>query len=146
MESIAQWLNNAGYGGGMHYVFAGGDNEGGNLERWFNYLYKNNLARDHYRLSNGYSRIGYSIEWAQEESALQAADVITFEFNKAAESSAELRRPLGLGDMRKSLPTLCKNLYRANLMMEPNLINSWNKMRDFKDKNGFICRHEDLRD
>lgn len=123
MEHMAQLLNKERYNGLIHYVFAGGDGEGGNLERWFDQLYRNDLARKHYRLSKGYSRIGYDIQWAKSEPALQAADIAAFEFNKAALIAAETKQPLKLDAVRKSLPNLCRTYHNGKLLMEQDFAN-----------------------
>src|SRR5882724_1201387 len=89
MESIAMWADKRNYFGPIHYVFAGGDGEGGNLEKWFTRLWQSNNARKRFRLSKGYSRLGYDIQWMRAEPALQAADIAAFEFLKAALKHAE---------------------------------------------------------
>jgi hypothetical protein len=93
----------------VHYVLAGGDGEGGNLERWFDYCMRTESSRQFYRLVKGYTRLGYDIQWMKDEPALQAADIAAYEFNKVAIKVTENPTAnIPLDEMRKSLPILCR--------------------------------------
>lgn len=109
MKMIGFWCSGKAFYDPVHYIFSGGDGEGGNLERWFNYCMKDESSRQFFRLSKDYSRLGYDIQWMKDEPALQAADIVTYEFNKVAIRVTE--NPdvtIPLDEMRKSLPILCK--------------------------------------
>jgi hypothetical protein len=110
MKQIALWCSShIMYNHPIHYIFAGGDKEGSNIENWFDYCWNSEQDKNYFRLNKGYTRMGYDIQWMQAEPALQAADVAAFEFNKVALKVVEW----GGGDipkseMRKSLSPLCR--------------------------------------
>jgi hypothetical protein len=136
MEKIAAWAEDNRYYDPIHYVFAGGDGEGGNLENWFDDCFRNKAARNRYRLSKGYSRIGYSIEWAQKEPALQAADMAAYEFNKVSLLAAEKGRMVTEDEVRKSLLNLCRTRHEGMLLTERELVPSFKQMLAFYKKHG----------
>jgi hypothetical protein len=106
---IAQWADVHDYHDPIHYIFAGGDGEGSNLERWFVAAYKDEKLRRRFRLGKGYSHLPYEIQMMKGEPALQAADIAAFEFNKLALEIAEKGGPdIPLSELRRSLSSLCK--------------------------------------
>lgn len=119
MEQVAKWADENHYNDPIHYVFAGGDKEGANLENWFDYCWGSKSAQKRYRLSKGYSRIGYSIEWAQAEPALQAADIAAFEFNKlVVKATKNGSFEIDQNELRKSLLNLCNAKHSGILLTE----------------------------
>jgi len=148
MESLVQWTTQHGYDGPIHYVFAGGDKEGGNLERWFDYCFSNEVARERYKLSKGYSRVGYSIEWMKAEPALQAADIAAFEYNKLALRVLDTGKrvsEMNSAEVRRSLVNLCDTRHNGKLLAEKNLIPSFAEMVKFKKKHGSAFTLRELR-
>jgi hypothetical protein len=143
MESIVRWATQNKYAGQIHYVFAGGDGEGGNLERWFDYCWANRTARERYRLSKGYSRRGYDIEWMRAEPALQAADIAAFEYNKLAQTVAKSGKrvpQLDRNEVRRSLINLSNTRHNGKLLTEKHLIPTFAAMLKFKKQHpsGFV--------
>jgi hypothetical protein len=137
MEQIAQWADSEGYHDPIHYVFAGGDGEGANLENWFNHCWSSETARKRFRLSNGYSRIGYDIEWMKDEPALQAADIAAYEFNKLALKAAERGGfEIDENELRKSLLNLSRTAHRGGLLTEMELRKAFPPMVAFKKRHG----------
>jgi hypothetical protein len=139
MESVFLWRVRNGYDGPIHYVFAGGDREGGNLERWFDHCWNNDVASERYKLAKGYSRVGYSIEWMKAEPALQAADIAAFEYNKLALKVAESGRrvnEMNKAEVRRSLVNLCNTRHNGKLLTEKHLVPSFAEMLKFKRKHG----------
>jgi hypothetical protein len=91
----------------IHYIFAGGDGQGGNLENWFNHCWQKESDRYYYRLHKGYTKMGYGIAWMEGEPALQAADVATFELSKVGvEVTVRGHSDIEMTELRKSLPVL----------------------------------------
>lgn len=92
----------------MHYIFAGGDvGEASNLHAWFDHCWNDDGDRYYYRLSKGYTSMGYDTQWMKGEAALQAADVATFELSKlGVEIAVRGHSNIPLDELRKSLPVL----------------------------------------
>ena len=134
MMNIRRWADENRHNDPIHYVFAGGDGQGNNLERWFDYCWRDRYARKRFRLDKGYSRIGYKIEWMKAEPALQAADIAAFEFNKVALKADEKQTlALDMGELRKSLPSLCQTHHYTILATENQLRDGFAKF-PFKQK------------
>jgi hypothetical protein len=109
MDAIGQWADENNYNDPVHYIFAGGDKEGGNLEGWFDYCWKYPELRHRFRLGKGYSRVPHSIQYAAAEPALQAADIAAYELNKAAIKWLERGlQPTPLSEMRAALRSLVR--------------------------------------
>lgn len=110
MKQIAWWCNRhfpLYQRNPIHYIFANGDNEGGNLEKWFNLLWQDPGDRYYFRLHKGYSRIGYDLQWMESEPALQAADVVAFELGKVGvEVTVRGAADIPFDELRRSLPVL----------------------------------------
>ena len=109
MKTIAAWCNDNfehyKYNP-IHYIFASGDGEGGNLERWFKFCRDDEGDRFYFRLGKGYS-LAYDMAWMEHEPALQAADVAAFELSKVGvEVAARGHTDIPLGELRRSLPVL----------------------------------------
>ena len=109
MDAIRQWADENNYYDPVHYIFAKGDKEGGNLHRWFDYCWKHEDLRHRFRLGKGYSRVPHSMQFSAVEPALQAADVAAYEFHKFAVSWIES----GLQEIEKArLRAAIKSLTR----------------------------------
>lgn len=114
MRGIALWANKHNYYDPIHYVFAGGDGEGNNIERLFVALWNYESDRHHYHLSKGYSHVPYSVEMMKGEPALQAADITAFESQKMALKWLESDCTEDPSDkLRKSLFSLAKAEHRG---------------------------------
>lgn len=94
----------------IHYIFASGIGEGGNLDNWFKHCWEETGAATHYyRISKSYSRWGYSIADMKQERAIQAVDVCAFEMSKiAVDVQARGGGKIPVEDTRKSMPSLGK--------------------------------------
>jgi hypothetical protein len=82
LRGIRGWANEQKIANPIHYVFAGGDGEGRNLELLFDFLWQNPDRAKSFRLYKGLTRSGYDTAWMKQEPALQAADVGCFELHK----------------------------------------------------------------
>jgi hypothetical protein len=61
------------------------------------------------RTGSVYRRKGPTSQWMEAEPALQAADVVAFEFGKiAVEVARRGHTNFGLDELRRSVPSLCK--------------------------------------
>jgi hypothetical protein len=136
MERICLWANYHRIEDRIHYVFAGGDNEGGNIERWFISVWRDPIARERYRLTKGYSRWGFQMDMAEGEPALQAADIAAYEFNKFAERAIKNGLVIKPDDLRKSVLNLARepNPHIPLLLIEDGLRQSFAQMVEFKKK------------
>lgn len=121
MESIAMWADENGYHDPIHYVFASGDRQEGDLGRWFEACWNIDFMCRHYRLSKSYSVMPYSIAEMKFEPAIQAADVGVYEFNKAAIQAVENGGDLDVGRLRKSLLNIAKVRHNGKVMTLPEL-------------------------
>lgn len=135
MESIAQWANKHTYYDPIHYVFAGGDGEGGNLEKWFVSCWENDNLRKHFRLSKSYSHMPYDIARMKDEPALQAADIAAYEFNKVALEVAERGGlDIPIKELRKSLSSLCQADHNGLLLRDQELAKAFPHMVKYKER------------
>jgi len=126
MEAIARWADLSTYYDPIHYVFAGGANEGGNLERWFNYCWKHPGIKAHFRLGKGYSRFPYDTQYANDEPALQMADTAAYEFNKAAMLWVQRGfRDMDKSEMRRSLGSLARTDHAGWLFRKEELLQTY---------------------
>jgi hypothetical protein len=128
MKGIAWWCNRnpERYKRNLiHYIFAGGDGEGRNLENWFDYCWNDESDRYYFRLSKGYSRYprnAYDTQWMESEPALQAADVAAFELGKiAVEVALRGHTNIPFEELRKSIPSLCKAPHIGLTLTGPEL-------------------------
>jgi hypothetical protein len=109
MKAIRLWADRHNYHDPIHYIFASGDREAGNLERLFEDMWNNSVAPHGFRLSKGYSHLPYGIEQMKQEPALQAADILAYESYKA--NLEWIRRgfvDIPKDELRKSLSTLAR--------------------------------------
>lgn len=108
----------------IHYIFAGGDGEGGRLQKLFKEMWDDSVAYDLFRLGKSYSAMPYSIKEAKTEPALQAADIAAFEMNKAQLIwRANEFKDTPLDEFRKSLAALGRSkhwglFYQAEQLRE----------------------------
>lgn len=64
MKQIAWWCSShLMYNHPIHYIFAGGDKEGGNIENWFDYCWHSEQDKNYFRLNKDYTRKGYDTQW-----------------------------------------------------------------------------------
>jgi len=122
MEGIANWANQSIYYDPIHYIFAGGDDETGNLDSWFSRLFERALMINHFRLGKGFGRIGYDIQWMKSEPALQAVDCPAYELNRAVIEWAKRDfSPILKSELRKSLSSLCRIDHSGATLRKPEL-------------------------
>jgi hypothetical protein len=122
MKMIALWCSTNVIYDPIHYIFAGGDGEGGNIEKWFRFCWNSEQDRGYYRLNKGYTRMGYDIQEMEAEPAIQAADIAAFEFNKVAQEIAQRGNvDIPLDELRKSLPSLGRAPHYSLTLTEENL-------------------------
>lgn len=108
MGHVASWAIHYGYNDEIHYVFASGDREEGNIKDFFASIWKNDKAIRFFRVSKARARSGYEIRSAKDEPALQAADIAAYEFNKIALNCIENADDLDPNTLRKSVLNLCR--------------------------------------
>lgn len=122
----------------IHYVFAGGDGEGGRLGDLFDDMWEDPVANSVFRLSKSYARMPYEIKKMKETPALQAADIAAFEMQKFALKMHELNYPLQVPKdlFRTSLVSLGKTRHGSFIYRKTELEKSFaeiiehNKMRE----------------
>jgi hypothetical protein len=109
MKTIAWWCNRhfSHYKyNPIQYVFAKGDGEARNLEKWFDHCQTDEGDHFYFRLGKGPSGV-YDLAWMKDEPALQAADVAAFELSKVGvEITARGHSNIALDELRRSLPVL----------------------------------------
>jgi hypothetical protein len=139
IKAIALWANRHHYNDPIHYVFASGDGEGGNLERLFMDMWDDSVAKNLFRLSKNHFHKPYSIEMMKGEPALQAADIGAFELHKAVlKWIARGYVDMPKNTLRKSLTTLARTshygwVYRKKEITETFAdIIAHNKNRHFR--------------
>lgn len=128
MESVAMWADENDYHDPIHYVFASGDKQGGNLEQWFDACWEVDYMRKHYRLSKDYSVMPYSIAKMKLEPAIQGADVGLYEFNKYSVEVVRAGGDQSKVKMRESLKNLAKVKLNGKLMMYNELMEALEHM------------------
>jgi hypothetical protein len=136
MKFIAQWAKENDYPYPIHYTFAKGDGEGGNLERLFKDLWNSYFDRGYYHLSESNGVTPFSMEKMSDEPALQAADITAYEANKVALKWLEFstsENPTEL--MRKSFASLAQTSHSGSVLTKEHLL------KDFAD----IIRYESKR-
>lgn len=139
MKMIALWCSEKVIYDPIHYIFAGGDKEGGNIENWFDYCWKDEQSKNYFRLSKGYTRMGYDIKWMEGEPALQAADIAAFEFNKAAQEIAQRGNvDIPLDELRKSLPSLGRAPHFSFTLTRENLPESFAQIIRYRRSKGTL--------
>lgn len=108
IKLVADWANRHNYNNPIHYIFAGGDREDGNLKKMFVDMWNDLEARHLYCLSKDSSHVPYDIQMMKAEPALQAADVIAFEMQKGVLEWIERDfADIPISELRKSLASLC---------------------------------------
>lgn len=141
MKAIAFWCSQNVIYDPIHYIFAGGDNEGGNIERWVDYLWnKDEQSKNFFRLNKGYSRAGYDIQWMQDVSPLQAADIVAYEFNKVAVevTGRGYVAEIPLEELRKSLPNLCKTAHFGLALGREYLLDAFAQIIRLRKSKGLL--------
>lgn len=126
MRDITQWAKDNNYSDPIHYIFANGDNEGGNLERFFVDLWESGIDRAYYQLGKDYSTLPYNVESMKDEPALQAADITAFEANKVALKWKEFSNsqdPTSL--MRKSFSSLAQTRHSGSVFTKERLLETF---------------------
>jgi hypothetical protein len=138
MGHVGAWANHYRFSGEIHYVFASGDGEDGNIKDFFASCWKNKDAVRFFRLTKAVSPTGYEIKPAKHEPALQAADIATYEFNKLALHSLENNYELDETVLRKSVLNLCRepNNNAPLLLAGDRMARAFGAMVAFKEKHG----------
>jgi len=138
MEGIARWANEHIYYDPIHYIFAGGDDDIGDLDKWFNRCFKRDITIRHFRLGKGFSRIGYDIQWMRSEPALQMVDCPAYELSKMTiEWAKNGFQPMQLSELRKSLSSLCKIDHFGVTLEESELLRYYADIRSADKRLGF---------
>lgn len=139
MEGVALWANTSNYyDDPIHYIFADGDDETGNLDRWFSRCFERDLTINHYRLGKGFTRMGYDLQWMKQEPALQAVDCPAYELNRAVIEWAKGDfNPILKSELRKSLSSLCRIDHFGVTLRKPELIESFEAIRANDKRLGF---------
>lgn len=108
MKDIRNWMKDNKINEPVHYIFAGGDREGNNLEALFADLWDDIERAKRFRLSRGFSRMGYDTAWMKAEPALQATDIGCYELHKLMLLWVEMGYPdhIPVAIRRKSLSAL----------------------------------------
>jgi hypothetical protein len=131
--------NTHNYYGPIHYVFAAGDGEDGNIERLFLDMWNDPIAKRLFRLSTNHATKPYSIEKMKEQPALQAADVAAFEMHKG--QLEWIKRgfvDIPKNELRKSLGSLARTTHAGWVYTNQQLVESFeeimvhNKNRKFR--------------
>ncbi|HYE16363.1 MAG TPA: hypothetical protein VD968_18135, partial [Pyrinomonadaceae bacterium] len=131
MEGVAMWANSQVYYDPIHYIFAGGDDETGNLDRWFSHCFERDLTIRHFRLGKGFTRIGYDLQWMKSEPALQMVDCPAYELNKMTIEWAKNNfNPILKSELRNSLSSLCRIDHFGVTLRKPELIESFDAIRE----------------
>jgi hypothetical protein len=139
MKMIARWSSGGAIYDPIHYIFAGGDGESNNIEKWFDYCWSDQQSRDYFRLSKGYTRMGYDIQWMKAEPALQAADIAAYEFNKVAIKVTEKGdNDIPVAEMRKSLPVLCRAEHYSFTLTEESLPGAFDQILRVRKSQGLL--------
>ena len=108
MAHAAMWASHNKYDDEIHYVFASGDCEDGNIARFFDSLWEYEKAQQFFRLTKEISPTGYELQSAQTQPAIQAADIAAYEFNKLAMHCLENNYEIDEHTARKSVVNLCR--------------------------------------
>lgn len=142
MKMIAQWCSShLIYDEAIHYIFAGGETkEAGNIANWFDYCWNDERSKNYFRLNKGYTRLKfYDIQDAVVEPALQAADIVAYEINKASQEVV-IRGggDIPLDELRKSLPSLGRTPHLSATLTEENLPDAFAQIKRFMKSKGHI--------
>jgi hypothetical protein len=138
MAGVAVWANSTGYYEPIHYIFAGGDDDIGDLDKWFNRCFKRDLTINHYRLGKGFTRIGYDIQWMRSEPALQMVDCPAYELNRAViEWAKQGFNPILKSELRASLSSLCRIDHFGATLRKPELLQVYADIRANDKRLGF---------
>lgn len=108
---VARWAKRNKVTMPIHYVFASGDGEGGNLERLFTDIWRDPISRKFYQLNKSYSHMPfYDIADMSDEPAIQAADIYAYELHKNTQRAVGKSYPdfMPPDESRKSLIALAK--------------------------------------
>lgn len=130
MKGVAMWANEHNYYEPIHYIFAGGDDDIGDLDRWFNRCFKHDSTISYYRLGKGFTRIGYDIQWMKSEPALQMVDCPAYELNRAnIEWAKNDFNPILKSELRDSLSSLCRIDHFGATLRKPELLEVYADIR-----------------
>jgi len=108
MAHVAMWASHNNYEDEIHYVFASGDCEDGNIARFFDSLWKYEKVQRFFRLTHEVSPTGYEFRSAQVEPCLQAADIAAYEIDKLGMHCLENNYEIDPNGARKSVVNLCR--------------------------------------
>lgn len=138
LKGIRLWADSKNYHDQIHYVFAAGDGEDGNLERLFLDMWNDPVPKGLFRLSTAHSDKPYSIEKMKEQPSLQAADIAAYEMHKG--QLEWIKRgfvDIPKYELRKSLGSLARTTHLGWVYTKKQLVESFeeivihNKNRQF---------------
>lgn len=139
MNGIALWANVHNYRDPIHYIFAGGDDDSGDLDPFFHRCFKHEETQKHFRLAKGFGRIGYDVQWMKGEPALQMVDCPAYELNRAIVEWAKRDfSPILKTELRASLSILCKIDHFGRTLRTPELLEMFNAIRSVDRRLGFL--------
>jgi hypothetical protein len=130
INAISTWADGENYHEPIHYIFAGGDDDIGDLGRWFNSCFQHEVTIREYRLSKGFTPLSYSIQYMQKEPALQMVDCPAYELNRAVVEWAKKDfQPTPMIELRASLSSLCKIDHFGATLRRPELLQVYSDIR-----------------
>lgn len=138
MTHAAMWASHNNLDDEIHYVFASGDRENGNIARFFDSLWKYEKAQQFFRLTKELSPTGYEFQSAQAQPSIQAADIAAYEFNKLALHCLENNYEIDPSMARKSVLNLCRepNNSFPLLLADERMRQAFEAMAAFKKQHG----------
>lgn len=130
MNAIAFWANSNNHHEPVHYIFAGGDDDTGDLDKWFSRCFKSDSTTKHFRLSKGFTRTWFDVQWMKTEPAIQMVDCPAYELNRGViEWSKNDFNPMLLSELRASLSSLCKIGHLGLTLRKPELLQIYADVR-----------------
>lgn len=107
MKALAEWADKTNQPGPIHYVFAGLNGQGNELDKIFGRVLKDAELKQWLRLSGVWSK-----SMMREVTQLQAADIVAYEFNKRAVNYISGQKQF----IRRALTNLAAGLYGDRLV------------------------------
>ncbi|MDX2033969.1 MAG: hypothetical protein SF339_25065 [Blastocatellia bacterium] len=130
INAISQWADLENYREYIEYVFSEGDDDIGDISKWFHWCSQHELTIRHYRLSLRIKSKPYDIQSMKTEPALQMVDCPAYELNRAiVEWAKKDFQPTPMSELRKSLSSLCKIDHFGATLRRPELLQVYDDVR-----------------
>jgi hypothetical protein len=131
MRAIGIWADEEDYHEPIHYIFSDGDDDIGDLNRWFNRCFQHEATISQYRLAKEFSRAPYPrIQGMKQEPALQMVDCPAYELNRAVIEWAKSDfQSIPMSELRPSLSSLCRIDHFGTTLMKPELLKFYDDVR-----------------